>query len=66
MSGVLFTVTIPTEQEEQNLEQNEKTPAVSLKSEKEKQESDIYENGSFKIVRFLFIIIMLSNCHRYF
>lgn len=50
MSGVLFTVTIPTEQEEQSLKQHEKTTTVILKSEKEIQESDIYENGAFKIV----------------
>lgn len=59
MSGVLFIVTIPTEQEEQNLQPIERSPSTSSRSDLKKPEIHTYENGAFKIVRFLFIIIIL-------
>lgn len=57
MSGVLFIVTIPTELEEKNLQQTEKKPTTSLRSDLKKPEIHAFENGAFKIVRFLSIII---------
>lgn len=54
MSGVLFVVTIPTEPEEHSLYQ--RGSKSSLKSDNANQESEKYENGAFKIVRFFFCL----------
>lgn len=50
MSSVLFIVTIPTENEEQNIEQ--KVEKSNESNCDEKNDCEIYENGAFKFVRF--------------
>lgn len=59
MVGVLFIVTIPTEQEERNIElyENHMKFGHSSKVDIPKQESEKFEYGTFKIVR---------NCIRIF
>lgn len=62
MVGVLFIVTIPTEQEERNIELNEKHVKFghSSAADNSNQENDKFEYGTFKIVsdRFQGIVLL--------
>lgn len=61
MAGVMFIITIPTEQEEKKLNKEvESKPETSSKSDNTTQPSDKCQNGVFKIVGFMFVIF-LSN-----
>ena len=64
MVGVLFVVTIPTEQEERNIELNEKHAEFGHGSNVDisNQESDKFEYGTFKIVSDSFEFIILYQC----
>lgn len=55
MVGVLFIVTIPTEQEERNIELNEKRLKFGHSSNVDisNQEDDKFEYGTYKIVSFI-------------
>lgn len=63
MAGVLFVVTIPTEPEELRLDHKDRLSKTgsSLKIDSVKGEIDKNENGIFKIVRYLFIMIILYS-----
>lgn len=52
MVGVLFIVTIPTEQEERNIDLNEKHVKFGHSSNVDvpNQENDKFEYGTFKVV----------------
>ena len=63
MAGVLFVVTIPTEPEELRSDQRDRQSKLgsNLKIDNVKEETDKNENGIFKIVRSLFIMIILYS-----
>lgn len=63
MVGVLFIVTIPTEQEERNIELNEKHVKFGHSSTADisNQESDKHEYGTFKVVSSFFSHIEILN-----
>lgn len=62
MAGVLFIVTIPTEQEEreQEFKANKSKFGHSSKEDISTKDSDKFEYGTFKIVRLWFILIQFS------